>query len=590
MNLLKKIKSVDVTYCLICLAMLAVCAALGCKINRQQNPKTQADKLIAEKTRLADKSEEIKRKLPARVGNIYVSNRHSCTMAASSRYVPSCFVDPSLVDRNQLREISIKLGKLFEMSAREIFEKLYDKKMSGRKFAWVKREISREEFADVRALKRKYKLRAVGIEYEWRREYPLGNFAGPVIGFRRKDNEPGAGIELSINRLLKAEDGKRVMRGDASRRPLFGNLEKSVRPKDGRNVYLTIDAVMQKHLQQAVSEAVDKYDAQWGTGIIMDPQTGDVLAMVSAPTFDPNNYSFYSGERMGMMLNRSVSCSYEPGSIFKPFIAASAVEDGLCTYDTKFYCERGVYHARRGGRITDHGSRYGFLSLGDIIVKSSNVGMAKVGEKYGNKRLYELVHKWGFGCKTGIDLPGELPGNVRMLRSWNGYSLRRVPFGQEISTTPLQIATAFCAFANGGKLLKPRIVRLITDQRNRIVYRTRPEIIRQVISPEVAKQSRHVMEDVVKRGTAKKARSKKYSIWGKTGTAQVSNSQGYISGAYNGSFIAGAPVENPSLICLISIYRPGRNKKYYGGTVAAPYVKDVLEKSLAYLKVKPDKK
>ena len=574
---------VDIIYYTIFAGMITLCVYMGTCIYD-----TPAQ--IVKHTKRAKSAEEIWKKVPARPGSVYVSNRHSYTLAAHSRFTPSCFVDPSLLTIPELKKVSRKLaaildeyptGPACESYIRQIFSKLKSRKKQGSKFVWIKREISHKQSLAVRNLKN----RAVGIQKEWRREYPNGNFAGPVLGFRRKDNVPGAGIELSLDRLIKATAGKRVMKSDARRRPIYGVADKTIRPEDGHNVYLTLDATIQKYLQTAVCESVEKFDAQWGVGIIMDPKTGDILAMVSAPTFDPNKYNVTP---MEMMNNRCISCIYEPGSIFKPLFAASAVSEGMMTYQTRINCENGVYHARKGGRITDHGSRYGLISLATVIVKSSNIGLAKIGERFGNRRLHELVYDWGFGRKTGVDLPGELKGKVRRFSAWDGYSLRRIPFGQEISVTPLQIATAYCAFANGGYLMRPRLIRQITNQRNEVIYKTNPEIIRRVISESAAKQSVKVMRDVVLKGTAKKSKSKIYSIWGKTGTAQVSNSQGYIPNAYTGSFIGGAPVKNPEVICLISIYRPGRNKKYYGGTVAGPYVKEVLEKTLRYLQRKPD--
>ena len=574
---------VDVIYYIIFAGMITICAYMGtciCDVPAQ----------IVKQTKRAKSAEEIWKKVPARPGSVYVSNRHSYTLAATSRLVPSCFVDPSLLSVEELKKVSRQLaaildeyptGPACESYIREIFTNLKNRKKQGSRFTWVKREISREQSQAIRGLKN----RAIGIQKEWRREYPNGNFAGPVLGFRRKDNKPGAGVEYSLDRLIKATAGKRVMKSDARRRPIYGVTEKTIRPEDGHNVYLTLDATIQKYLQAAVCESVEKFDAQWGVGIIMDPKTGDILAMVSAPTFDPNKYNKTPLKKMD---NRCISCAYEPGSIFKPLFAASAVSEGLMTYKTKINCEGGVYHARRGGRISDHGARYGLISLAKVIVKSSNIGLAKIGERFGNRRLYNLVYDWGFGEQTGVDLPGELKGKVRKFSAWDGYSMRRVPFGQEITVTPLQIATAYCAFANGGFIMRPRLIRQISNQRGEIIYSTNPEIVRRIISEQAAKQSVEVMRDVVLKGTAKKSKSKYYSIWGKTGTAQVSNSQGYIPRAYTGSFIGGAPVKNPEVICLISIYRPGRNKKYYGGTVAGPYVKDVLEKTLRYLQRKPD--
>lgn len=528
----------------------------------------------------ARRGQKIVMPLPARPGNIYGRGRYDSVLLAGSRQVPGCFVDPKLLTDRQHAEVSEQLAEIFDTEAFEIYTQLASR--NKRRFVWVQREITNAQAKAVRALKN----RAVGIEYEWRREYPNGGLAGTVIGFTNKNNESGGGLHTMLNRVLTPKDGKYVLKGDAMRRP-FGVMAKlSVSPSDGRNAYLSLDVNIQQFLQHAVSESVQRYGAKWGTGVVVNPWTGDILAMCSAPTYDPNNYSRVPAEQM---LNRAICCPFEPGSIYKPIIAAAAVQNNILNYQSRIYCENGVYHARRGGRISDHGHRYGMMSLWDIVVKSSNIGMAKVGEKLGNRNLWRLSRQWGFGEKTNVGLPGETGGIIRPLNRWDGYSLRRIPFGQEISTSALQLTMAFSAFANGGVLMRPRLVQTITDAHGRVVYQNPPARVRRVLSADVARQSLSVLQDVVERGTGKKCRLKNYTSWGKTGTAQIPGPQGYTDGAYTGSFIGGAPASNPAVVCLISIYWPDRHKGYYGGTVAAPYVKDVLQKTLTYLQVTPDR-
>ena len=426
----------------------------------------------------------------------------------------------------------------------------------------------------------------MGIRYEWIREYPNGRIAGTVVGFCRKDGEPGSGLELTVRDVLSPVDGKRVVLGDALRRAIWSVPDSSVPPTDGQSIYLSLDVVLQGYLQQAVSEAVRKVDAEWGTGIMVNPRTGEILAMCSAPTYDPNQFNKTPAEQM---LNRAISSPFEPGSVFKPIIAAAAVQAGAVSYDTSIYCENGVYRAKRGGRITDHGKHYGNLSLWDVVVRSSNIGMAKVGEMMGNQRLWESVHRWGFARRTGVSLPGETPGIVRKLKKWDGYSMRRVPFGQEISTSGLQLVMGFSAIANGGVLMKPRLIHQVADVRGQVVWTSKPKVVRRVLSRDVARQSLSVLQDVVERGTGSKARMRYWSSFGKTGTAQIAGLGGYVDGAYVGTFIGGAPVKGPVAVCLISIYHPDRNKGYYGGTVAAPFVREVLEKTMTYLNIPPDR-
>ena len=335
-----------------------------------------------------------------------------------------------------------------------------------------------------------------------------------------------------------------------------------------------------------MTRTVNRYEAMWGTGIVLNPWTGEILAMCTYPNFDPN---FYNETDISKMSNNCISTPYEPGSVFKPIVASSAVDAGLINYDTKIFCENGAYYAHRGGRITDHGHSYGNLTVAMGLIKSSNILMAKLGEKFGNKRLNEVVRRWGFGDKTNVDLPQESGGIVRPLQRWDGYSTRRVPFGHEISATSIQLVMAYAAIANGGELLRPEIVMTITSPDGKVLYKAKPEKVRRVISQNTARQTLDVLSKVITQGTGKKAALKNFTCWGKTGTAQVPGPHGYMDGAYTGSFIGGGPVTNTSVICLISIYRPDRYKGYYGGTVAAPCVAEVLEKTLLYLDVTPDK-
>ena len=392
-------------------------------------------------------------------------------------------------------------------------------------------------------------------------------------------------MEASCDRHLKGTDGRRAFLVDAGRRPIWRLPDESCYPRDGNHVFLSIDVNVQAILDQAVADAVGAHDAKWGCGVVIEPRTGNVVAISSAPSYDPNRYNEATDEQR---TNRAVTVPFEPGSVLKGIYAASAVQAGLATYETPVFCENGSYRAYRGGRITDHGSSYGHLTLTDVVVHSSNIGMAKIGELLGNRRMYAVAQLFGLGRQTGVKLPGESCGIIRPLERWDGYSLRRVPFGQEISVTALQLTMAYAALANGGLLMRPRLVEKVTDTRGRLVLRTRPEVVRRVLTPPVAGQSLAVLEQVVERGTGKKARLERWTSFGKTGTAEIAGPGGYVPGAYVSSFIGGAPAVSPGVVCLISVYWPG-SRAHYGGTVAAPYVKEVLKRTLTYLNIPQDK-
>ncbi len=536
-------------------------------------------------TRSAGASETARRqqrvvvKLPARPGNIFARARGRYALLAGSKQSPYCYADPSIIPDDQLASVATKSALAVGMDPAQALALLHSRRFA--RFVVLKRELSDEQAGAVRELG----LRAVGVDYDWQRVYPADELAASVLGYRRRDGQAGAGLELSMDRCLAAADGRRVLLADARRRPIWPVSAESSPPADGKHVFLSIDTAIQGFLERAVGESVEKFDAKWGVGIVVNPRTGQVLAMCSTPPFNPNRYNTYGQD---CVTNKAICAPYEPGSAMKPVFAAAAVQAGAATYQTEIFCENGAYHARRGGVITDHGKQYGTMSLCDVVVKSSNIGMAKVGEMLGNDALHAAAEQFGFGRRTGIELPGESSGIVRPLDKWDGYSTRRVPFGQEISVTSLQLTMAFSALANGGLLLQPRIVDSVKDSTGRTVWQGRTTVVRRVLSPDVAEQSLQVLREVVLRGTGRSCRMARWSSFGKTGTAQIAVDGRYVDGAFVGSFIGGAPTRQPEVLCLISIYWPDESKGHYGSTVAARYVKEVLERTLAYLDVPPD--
>ena len=519
---------------------------------------------------------------PARPGSIFARAGEGYVLLAGSKQVPSCFADPFLLPDEALAGTAANVSRAVRLEYDEVVGALLDRRE--KRFAWIKRGLSADEAAAVEALR----CRAVGITYEWRRHYPNAALAATTLGFRRQDGEGGGGLELALQDHLAPMDGQYVVKTDRFGRPIWTVADEDLPLRHGRNVYLCLDACIQGFLESAVSKAVSQYGVEgrtWGAGVVVEPATGKVLAICSVPTFNPNEYSTAPAESR---LNRAIGMPFEPGSVAKPIFAAAAVDAGLLTYGSRIFCENGAFRAPRGGRISDHGQSYGELSLEDIVVFSSNIGMAKVGLMLGNQRLHAAAMRAGFGRKTGIELPGEDAGIVRDLRRWNTYSTPRVPFGQELSTTALQLTMAFCALANGGELLRPRLVDCIADADGNIVYSGRREAIRRVVSPSTARESLKVLRQVVERGTGKACRLSRWTSFGKTGTAQIPGPGGYVDGAYTGTFVGGAPAEEPQLVCLISVYWPEASRGYYGSRVAAPFVKEVLERSLAHLGVPGD--
>ena len=517
--------------------------------------------------------------LPARPGNIFAHALNRYVLLAGSKQVPSCYVDPGMISDSDLAEASIRVGEALGISPVEVQNTVMMRRPG--RFAWVKHDITDSQAEKIQKLD----IPAFGITYEWRRDYPNAALGATVLGFRRHDGVGGAGVELAQEKYLTAVEGKKIVLADAGRRPIWPVLEDSMLPQDGKHVFLCMDVAIQGYLQEAVVESLEKFKAKWGVGIVVNPNTGQILGMCSMPSFDPNEFATTPMERM---TNKAICAPYEPGSAFKSIIAAAAVDDGVVNYQTPIFCENGTYIAPRGGRISDHGASYGELPLTDVIVYSSNIGMAKVGEKLGNRKLFGILGAFGFGRDTGIDLPGESPGIVRLLHKWDGYSTRRVPFGQEVSVTSLQLVMAYAAITNGGLLLKPRIVDFVNDASGRTVWRSQREVVRRVLKESTCEETLGVLQQVVERGTGKACKLDRWTSFGKTGTAQIPGQGGYIDGAFVGTFVGGAPVGRAEVLCLISIYWPNKSLGHFGATVAAPYVKKVLSRTLSYLHVPPD--
>ncbi len=533
--------------------------------------------------------------LPARPGSIWGRSGTSYRQLADSRQVPLCFVDPAMVyklDSVNIDDLAADLAAVLSLDARTIREAIESRPDA--RYVVLKRELTDSESDAVRGLG----VQAVaGISYEWKRFYPNGPLAANTLGFSYKGfgfnrselgspDRIGTGLELVMAPFVAKQDGWDTMLTDAPRRPIERVVDESLPAEDGADVFLTLDLTIQGYLEAALAEIAVEYTPEFVTGIIVEPRSGRILAMASFPTYDPNAFEEATPEAR---MDHVILSPYEPGSVFKPLITAAAVDKGHVTYATRIDCENGEYRPHRGGRITDHGQRYDMLSVAEIIIKSSNIGMAKIGAQMGNEQLYDTLMQYGFDTPTGIGLPAEGAGTVRALGDWDTYSTPRVPFGQEVSVTSLQLVMAFSALANDGQLMKPILVDRIVASDGSVVVDRQPEVVRQVVRPQVARESVDVMARVVEEGTGKRARSNYWTTFGKTGTAQVAGPGGYVDGAYVGSFIGGGPVGSPRVICLISVYKPDRTRGYYGGTVAAPYVRQVLEQTLSYLDVPPDR-
>ncbi len=504
---------------------------------------------------------------------------------------PSVFMDPTLIDDPRLAAASV--APALGLDPAELERLILEEK--DRAFVWVKRGLTDSELAAFNRVRRAQRLRPFVVRYEPTRAYPYGRLAAQVLGFVGADQAGLAGIEQSFNHVLSGIDGRASSTVDARRRRVRSEAQSYKPPRDGASVVLTIDVHVQQRAEYHLRNVVAEFKPRWATAVVMDPQSGEVLAIATLPDFDPAEpipSGLSEGERAAaeeLLRNRAIADSFEPGSVFKPFIAGPALDAGLTRLDEPFAVNGPT--RRFGGRTIHDVHAYGTLPFHQVISKSSNIGMGMLGARCRNQRLHEFVRRFGFGEPTGIRLPGEHSGLVQDFSRWTTYSTQSIPIGQEIAVTPIQIVTAFSVFANDGILYRPRIVRGVIGAAGETREDdSRPITVRRVLAPDVAREfRRQALVEVVTDGTGKRAQISDHQVFGKTGTAQVARPAGggYVPGAYVGSFVGGAPADRPRVVVLVSLYRPS-SASYYGGTVAAPTAAAIIADTLAYMRVPPD--
>jgi cell division protein FtsI/penicillin-binding protein 2 len=424
------------------------------------------------------------------------------------------------------------------------------------------------------------------------RVYPNQSLAAHVLGYvgmserelygeRQIETAGVEGIEKTLNSELAGVYGWRATETDRQRREVIDFRNQDVAPRDGANVVLTIDSFIQHQVEEALEEGMEKHSPDSITGIVIRPRTGEVLAMATLPTFNPNR----AGDaRPDARRNRVITDVVEPGSTFKIVVVSGALNDGLVKLTDVFDCEHGRFHFA-GRTLHDH-EAYDGLSVERIITKSSNIGAAKVGIKLGETRLYDYIRAFGFGSRTGIPLPGEMFGIVHSVKNWSKVSIAQIPMGQGISVTRLQMVMAMSAIANGGVMMRPMIVDHLEDRNRQVVAQYSPQRVGQVMSESAAKLMVQALKTVTtSEGTAPKAAMEHYTVAGKTGTAQKVESGVYVR-RYVSSFIGFFPADHPE-VC-ISVVLDDPKHGYYGGQAAAPIFKKIAEGVAQYLNIRPE--
>jgi cell division protein FtsI/penicillin-binding protein 2 len=468
-----------------------------------------------------------------------------------------------------------------KIPAGELAEKL----RSGRPYIVLKHEVPDAIAAGLKEKLDARKLRGISFEHESTRIYPNGSMLCHVIGFTDSENHGIQGVEASMDEYLRGQNGYRYIEHDPSGREIVLYRGQERAPRNGYQVQLTIDLNLQNIVENEIDAAMREFRPKKATIILLRPQTGEVLAMANRPNFNLNERADAKEEEKK---NRAIADMMEPGSTFKIVPVAAALNEGKVQPDSIIFCENGVF-AYGGSKLHDH-KRYGDLSVQDILVKSSNIGAAKLALMLGDLKFYEYMRRFGFGELTGIELPGEFHGRIYPPRAWSKNSITHMPMGHEVGVTALQMTVAMAAIANGGKLMMPRIVKSVTDEDGKVISNLKPVELRQVISPQTARQIGNALRGVVSdRGTAAAAAVPGFTIAGKTGTAEkLGPDRHYERDKSVVSFAGYLPADHPEFVGLVVLDEAQTTPELnYGGQVAGPIFSRVAEKAARYLDLVP---
>ena len=483
--------------------------------------------------------------------------------------VYSLYANPRQMNFETKQKAIASLPALLDLDESFLRDRLKRDKL----FVWIKRKMSFEQMQAVKRLD----LDGFSFLKENKRYYTNNELAAHILGFAGMDNTGLEGLELKFDRYLKGEDGwARVLR-DAHQRDLLIDTE-FIPAKDGMNLILTIDETIQFIVEAALDAAYKANHAKSASVIVMDPHTGEILALANRPTYNLNDFRHSD---TASRTNRSIAHVYEPGSVFKIVAATAALEEDAFQEDAVVFCENGEY--RVGNHILHDHHGHGNLTFAQVIEQSSNIGVTKIAQAIGPDIFYQYAKRFGFGQNTGIDLKGEVAGVLKSPSHWSKTTIGALPIGHEVTVTPLQLVCAVSAIANDGLLVKPYVVKYITDSHDQLIKEFLPEIRDRVMSPSTAARAREILKGVVKNGTGKRAAIDGVEVAGKTGTAQKVVGGKYSHKKYFASFIGFAPADDPKVAVVVMFDEPYPN--YYGGTVAAPVFREVVVNTLKYLAV-----
>ena len=519
----------------------------------------------AERTWHAPRTATIKRgKILDRHGNILALSRHSLSVYADPKYMKT---DPVKVAK--------RLSPVLGVAESDLITQLNRK---DKQFVWLKKDLDYKLLDEIRSVERE--IRGIKHKVEQKRTYPKGPLAAQVIG-HINDQNMGEGIEYHYNNyLLSAQERQAAQRAAAARNEPINLLTDGDSTHDyGYSVVLTIDEYIQDVAEKELAKACKRWNAPHGTVIVLASQTAEILALASSPTYDLNEYADSNEEAKR---NFGVWFAYEPGSIFKIVASSAVLNEGIMSRESTVYCENGRYRLSNGRVIRDVSAK-GWLTLEQVIHKSSNIGMIKIVKRLGHKDFGNYIERFGFGKPTGVDLPYEHSGSLYAVKRWDTHSLGAVPFGQGIMVTPLQMVSALNVIANDGKLLRPHIVKEIQDSNGKVLKKMYPIEVQQVLNSRIARQMSDILVGVVEGGSGRRARVEGYRVAGKTGTAQKAelNGRGY-AGKEIMSFMGFLPAENPMVSIIVMLDEPRGAR--FSGQIAGPLFQKVAAETMQYLK------
>ncbi len=512
--------------------------------------------------------------LPSRRGAIVDTHGKELAMTSPTY---SVYADPKIITGK--KQVAKTLAKILNVPVSSIMVKI---KTNSKRFVWLERLITASQASEIRDLK----VRGLGLVEEWKRIYPNDQVLSSTLGFVGKEGQALEGLELHYDSVLKGEKKKVTLRKDARGRPLVQDGLLFTETPQGKEIKLTIDSDLQYFVETELHQAIKKYEADGAWAVVLDAKTSAIRALASLPHFDPNSPASASSF---VRRNRSVTDTFEPGSTLKTFVIAEALEKNIIQPTTRINCENGSFKiGKRIIREAEKDHAQGIISVTDVLAYSSNIGTSKIALMLGDDKLKQGLSHFGFGERSGVDLPGEAKG-ITVPLPWRDHLIANVSFGQGITASPLQIANAYAAIANGGMLNKPYIVEQISDLETNELETHAPQPIRRVVSEDTAEKMRQMLMAVTAdKATGALARVPGYFIGGKTGTAQKvkSEGRGYLPGGYIASFAGFIPANAPEYVIFVGFDRP--RKGYYGSQVAAPVFAKIASYAVRRGGVLPD--